>query len=122
MLTAGDEFGRSQQGNNNAYCQDNPLTWLDWTHRDTALEDHVAALAAWRAARVPCFTAFPREGAWLSPSGEPMTIPEWESPETGGLAYRSLEAERRYGVIIDRAGRRVELDGSESRAMSAGQS
>ena len=122
MLTAGDEFGRSQQGNNNAYCQDNPLTWLDWTHRDTALEDHVAALATWRAARVPCFTAFPREGAWLSPSGEPMTIPEWESPETGGLVYRSLEAERRYGVTIDRTGRRVELDGSERRAVSAVQS
>ncbi len=109
MLTAGDEFGRSQQGNNNAYCQDNPLTWLDWEHRDTALEDHVAALAAWRAARLPCFAAFPREGAWLSPSGEPMTIPEWESPETGGLAYRSLDATRRYAVRIDRIGRRVVL-------------
>ena len=109
MLTAGDEFGRSQQGNNNAYCQDNPLTWLDWENRDRALEDHVAALAAWRADRAGCFTAFPREGAWLGPCGEPMTIPEWESPETGGLAYRSLDADRRYAVRIDRTGRRVEL-------------
>ncbi len=31
MITAGDEIGRTQQGNNNAYCQDNPITWLDWT-------------------------------------------------------------------------------------------
>jgi glycogen operon protein len=31
MITAGDELGRTQQGNNNAYCQDNPITWIDWT-------------------------------------------------------------------------------------------
>ncbi|NEL41971.1 MAG: glycogen debranching enzyme GlgX, partial [Xanthomonas perforans] len=31
MLLAGDEFGHSQNGNNNAYCQDNELTWIDWT-------------------------------------------------------------------------------------------
>ncbi|MEZ5811358.1 MAG: glycogen debranching protein GlgX [Rhizobiaceae bacterium] len=48
MLTAGDEFGRTQQGNNNAYCQDNELTWLDWENRDTELEAHVAALARLR--------------------------------------------------------------------------
>ena len=35
MLTAGDEFGRTQRGNNNAYAQDNALTWLDWDGRDT---------------------------------------------------------------------------------------
>ena len=32
MITAGDEVGRSQQGNNNAYCQDNEIAWLDWNH------------------------------------------------------------------------------------------
>ena len=32
MLLAGDEFGRSQNGNNNAYCQDNEISWLDWDH------------------------------------------------------------------------------------------
>ena len=55
MLSAGDEFGRTQQGNNNAYCQDNAISWLDWQRRDRALEDHVAGLAAWRAARVGRF-------------------------------------------------------------------
>ena len=39
MLTAGDEFGRTQHGNNNAYAQDNPAFWLDWSGRDTELED-----------------------------------------------------------------------------------
>jgi glycogen debranching enzyme len=38
MLTAGDEFGRTQGGNNNAYAQDNETTWLDWKNRDTKLE------------------------------------------------------------------------------------
>ena len=32
MLLGGDEFGRTQRGNNNAYCQDNEISWLDWTH------------------------------------------------------------------------------------------
>ena len=103
MLTAGDEFGRTQQGNNNAYCQDNPLTWLDWQRRDTALEDHVAALSASRAARAARFSRFPQQGAWLSPSGQPMTIAEWESADTSGFTYRSLDPGRPYAVRIDRA-------------------
>ena len=36
MLLAGDEFGRTQQGNNNAYCQDNEISWLDWSIDDDA--------------------------------------------------------------------------------------
>lgn len=48
MLTAGDEFGRSQKGNNNAYAQDNDLTWLDWAHADTALTTFVAQLVTLR--------------------------------------------------------------------------
>ena len=50
MLTAGDEFGRTQKGNNNAYAQDNELTWLDWAGRDQALEEFAFALAAIRKA------------------------------------------------------------------------
>ena len=38
QLTAGDEFGRSQRGNNNAYAQDNGMTWIDWSQRDAGLE------------------------------------------------------------------------------------
>ena len=48
MLTAGDEFGRTQHGNNNAYAQDNEITWLDWAGRDRALEDFACALSAFR--------------------------------------------------------------------------
>ena len=49
MLTAGDEFGRTQRGNNNAYAQDNETTWLDWVGADSDLADFVAALALLRA-------------------------------------------------------------------------
>ncbi|TJV51993.1 MAG: glycogen debranching enzyme GlgX, partial [Mesorhizobium sp.] len=48
MLTAGDEFGRTQKGNNNAYAQDNEITWLDWAGRDQALEQYAVLLAAMR--------------------------------------------------------------------------
>ena len=48
MLTAGDEFGRTQQGNNNAYAQDNDITWVDWQRRDMGIEAHVAMLAELR--------------------------------------------------------------------------
>ena len=48
MLLAGDEFGNSQAGNNNGYCQDNATTWLDWPQRDSILEDYVQQLIALR--------------------------------------------------------------------------
>ena len=48
MLCAGDEIGNSQQGNNNAYCQDNPTAWLDWEQADHDFLDFVARLVALR--------------------------------------------------------------------------
>lgn len=50
MVLAGDEFGNSQGGNNNAYAQDNPIGWLDWEGRDTDFEAFVARLIAFRKA------------------------------------------------------------------------
>ena len=44
MLLGGDEIGRTQGGNNNAYCQDNPISWYDWTHRDDEFLKFVQAL------------------------------------------------------------------------------
>jgi glycogen debranching enzyme len=48
MLTAGDEFGRSQRGNNNAYAQDNEITWLNWVGKDEALFSFVQSLSEFR--------------------------------------------------------------------------
>lgn len=97
MLTAGDEFGRSQRGNNNAYAQDNDLTWLDWKARDWALEDYVAALSALRrsqpALRDPVFlTGRPNDGvgvpdvAWMTETGLPMDDAAWNDPGRHRLA------------------------------------
>ena len=69
MLLAGDEFGRTQSGNNNAYCQDNEMSWLDWSMAASppgiALTAYVARLIALRrehpVLRHPRFSA--RQGA-----------------------------------------------------------
>ncbi|MDE2437236.1 MAG: glycogen debranching protein GlgX [Sphingomonadales bacterium] len=87
MLTAGDEFGRSQRGNNNAYCQDNAIGWIDWTDRDTALEDYVAGLAARRARRLAGLADFPEGGAWVEPDGQAMQAADWENPSGDGFDW-----------------------------------
>jgi glycogen operon protein len=92
MLTAGDEFGRSQQGNNNAYCQDNGITWVDWAGRDREIEAHVARLAGLRR-RYPELgnPAFLGDDnvAWLNEHGTAMTVAQWEEPGRGTLQMRT---------------------------------
>jgi glycogen operon protein len=109
QLTAGDEFGRTQQGNNNAYAQDNAITWLDWENRDRALEDHVAGLAAFRAAHPgladPAFLA---QADWRGLDDRPMTAACWESPETQGFVLR-LPGPDGVAVRVNRAERQCVL-------------
>lgn len=111
MLTAGDEFGRTQQGNNNAYAQDNALSWVDWAERDLALEDFVAALSAARMAAPECFARFPEPGDWRRPDGAPMAAADWESPETPGVLYGApLPDGRVFRLEVNRSARRVLVD------------
>lgn len=83
MLLAGDERGHSQHGNNNAYCQDNPLTWLNWQQDDFGLVDFTAALIRLRQ-HIPALTqdSWWQEGdgnvQWLNASGKPLERDEWE--------------------------------------------
>ncbi|SCB29447.1 glycogen debranching protein GlgX [Rhizobium multihospitium] len=95
MLTAGDEGGRSQQGNNNAYCQDNAITWVDWTALDEELIGHTAWLAGLRR-RFAAFSKmdfFRGDGdvLWFSATGTPMAVTDWEAPNAGllGMAIRT---------------------------------
>ncbi|HZP43103.1 MAG TPA: glycogen debranching protein GlgX [Candidatus Binatia bacterium] len=85
MLLGGDEIGRSQQGNNNAYCQDNGLSWFDWTDREAS-----AALLAFVRRLVALRKAHPvlrrqrwfRGGSdvrWFNPNAEPMTDEQWQT-------------------------------------------
>lgn len=86
MLTGGDEFGRSQGGNNNAYAQDNETTWLDWANADEDLITFVAGLARLRR-ELPLLTrngflsadGDPPEAQWLKPEGSAIADEEWQS-------------------------------------------
>ncbi|MFZ2996783.1 glycogen debranching protein GlgX [Sphingobium sp.] len=89
MLAAGDEFGRSQQGNNNAYAQDNAIGWVDWAGRDVALEAYAFALAALRArCAVLQGDRFLTDAdvAWLDEEGSPLHNGQWEDPARRRLA------------------------------------
>ncbi len=91
MLTAGDEFGRSQLGNNNAYAQDNAIGWIDWAGRDRDVEAHAFALATWRAG-TPDLRAIDMlndgDVEWLDEGGQQMTVAQWEDPDRRWLAMR----------------------------------
>jgi glycogen debranching enzyme len=111
MLTAGDEGGRSQHGNNNAYCQDNTITWLDWTKLDRDLVNLTASISKLRK-RFPALRdpAFFKDGdvEWLSASGQPMSVWDWESQHGTflGLVFDTADNETgtaaRLAILINR--------------------
>jgi glycogen operon protein len=99
MLTAGDEFGRSQQGNNNAYAQDNEIGWIDWIRRDRAVEEHAFALGAMRSCRPELAGAdllTDEDVEWLDENGGIMAAAQWEDPTRRRLAIRY----RRTGLTL----------------------
>ncbi|OBJ09328.1 glycogen debranching protein GlgX [Mycobacterium sp. 1465703.0] len=91
MICHGDELGRTQNGNNNGYCQDNELTWIDWSSADAGLLDFTRKISALRAEhpvfrRRRFFSGKPlgRRGqdglpdiAWFTPEGTEMTDEDW---------------------------------------------
>ncbi len=84
MLLAGDEHGHSQHGNNNAYCQDNQLTWLDWSQASSGLTAFTAALIHLRK-RIPALVEnrWWEEGdgnvRWLNRYAQPLSTDEWQN-------------------------------------------
>lgn len=83
MLLAGDEIGHSQRGNNNAYCQDNDITWLDWDGANTDLADFVSSLIALRASN-----PLVRQGRYLHTRDEVVWRAE-DGTELHGDAWHS---------------------------------
>ncbi len=127
MILGGDEMGRTQGGNNNAYCQDNAIGWVDWTksedERDFA--DFVRRLLALRA-RAPVFRrsvffsgrgngAGPKDIAWLRPDGREMEEADWHAPERAclGVLYDAvaydLAAPSAYLLLLNASGNTVEF-------------
>ncbi|MFZ4405926.1 MAG: glycogen debranching protein GlgX [Paracraurococcus sp.] len=104
MLLAGDEFGRTQQGNNNTYCQDNALNWVDWNGIDAAGQGLAAfarklialrqGFAVLRRARFLTGAhdevAGAKDATWLCPDGSEMDPEHWSDPNT-----------RCFGVLLD---------------------
>jgi glycogen operon protein len=109
MLTAGDEFGRTQHGNNNAYCQDNAIGWVDWEGRDRELEDFVAGLSAARTRYLPAFQRFEDFGAWHARDGEAMTVEDWERPGENRLGWAYTGEAGSLQFTIDREARVVSV-------------
>jgi glycogen operon protein len=116
MLTAGDEMGRTQGGNNNAYCQDNDISWVDWNldERRQALLDFVSRLAKLRhdegVVREDYFFRGDRiwdsrlkDLAFFRPDGTEMPAEDWQAPHVRAFAYL-LGGETL--VVPDKAGRR----------------
>jgi isoamylase len=104
MLSHGDEFGRTQSGNNNAYCQDNELSWVPWPENaegegDAELLEFTRAMV-WLRRDHPVFRrrrffhGRPVEGthddlsdiAWFTPEGEEMTQHDWDSTQARALS------------------------------------
>jgi isoamylase len=101
MISAGDEIGRTQQGNNNAYCQDNELSWLDWAATDSVMLRFVQRVVALRREqpvlrRKRFFSgeAIRRSGRkdimWLLPNGKEFTDADWDN-----------DGERSIGMILN---------------------
>jgi glycogen operon protein len=92
MVLGGDELGRTQRGNNNAYCQDNEMTWFDWSAVDDAFIGFTTDLIALRR-RHPVFRrrrfltgAAAADLRWFTPSGAEMTPQNWADPSAHSLA------------------------------------
>ena len=117
MLQGGDELGRTQSGNNNAYCQDNVLTWLDWQHADADLIDFTAGLIDLRhrfqqLRRCNWLTGNTnaqgqRDITWWHSDGREMNSNDWNSRQTGALGFilppvNNLTNKKTLLVLINR--------------------
>ena len=101
MITAGDEFGRTQKGNNNAYAQDNDITWLHWDKRDTALEKFVGELVALRRRFAEFFDdAFlnEKDSQWFGADGQPL---DWADAHQRILGVVILRGKKRLAIVIN---------------------
>jgi glycogen operon protein len=122
MILAGDEVLRTQQGNNNGYCQDNELGWFDWalTEKNREMLRFVTKMIAFRK-RQPCLmrkhflTGKKKEGApfpdvtW---HGTNLNEPLWNNPDAQILAYtlgRQREGEEDLHIVFNMSDRGVEM-------------
>ncbi|MDP3527567.1 MAG: glycogen debranching protein GlgX [Hoeflea sp.] len=124
LLTAGDEFGHSQGGNNNAYAQDNAITWRDWGKLNQGRLDFTRAWAEFRTRSGLLIrsqfmedangSGDPDHVAWLTADGQPMTPAEWEDPDRDAFVMVIGPPEARIAVAFNRGWREIPFDLPES--------
>jgi glycogen operon protein len=112
MLLAGDEFGQTQNGNNNAYCQDNATAWLQWARADLKLRDFVRELIALRRRQPLLQTRSWWQSApdspgpfaeWFDPPGRPLQPSGWERGGAGALMLRLSDASGALLILVNAA-------------------
>ena len=112
MISHGDELGRTQRGNNNAYCQDSPLTWIDWrlSPENQELLEFTRKVFAIRAAnpllRRRTFFHAGKDLTWLRPDGQAMTEADWQDNGSHVLGMLIRGGRRMRCERGDRAGRK----------------
>jgi len=112
MLLGGDEWGRTQGGNNNAWCQDNEISWFDWGNGDASLHEFTKQLIELRLAH-PVFrraSFFAGTGTvlpdvwWMRPDGRRMTRRDWDNTESRAIGVfmngEELDAETAHGEEV----------------------
>jgi glycogen operon protein len=125
MITAGDEMGRTQQGNNNAYCQDSPVSWVDWTDVCTDQLELTSALLKLRAEQplLRPTTFHQREEildvdgahlgrasiAWFSESGAEMTVEQWHDGGRRTLGQYLSDRDTAWYIVVHAGHEPVEL-------------
>jgi glycogen operon protein len=129
MILHGDELGRTQRGNNNAYCQDNDLTWVDWANLDPDMLAFTRMLTALRRShpifrrqrffegrKIESWAKVP-DISWLRPSGEPMTDHDWRvgyaKTLTVVLNGAALNERDRFGLPVQDSSFAIFFNASE---------
>jgi len=116
MLLAGDEFGRTQGGNNNAYCQDNDISWVDWKKSETpegqsliayvgrliTLRHFFAPLQAQRFLHGEEVAPGLPDALWFDEQGNPLSDEAWQNPEARALAVQraSLRVDGQADAVL----------------------
>lgn len=106
MLSQGAEFGQSQGGNNNAYAQDNQISWVNWEKADQALLSFTRRLILLRKDLSAFFAdEFVREGdvAWLSLNASPLQDDQWHDQQQSGLVMVITLGSRQIALVFNRS-------------------
>ena len=120
MLSMGDELGRTQHGNNNAYAQNNAGSWMDWAGADDGLIDFTAGLIAVRRSLAPLFSGLELQGrtaggaelpdvAWHTADGGTMTAADWERGSNRTLIAVLFATEIRVALVFHADSAGVEI-------------